>query len=344
MMIAATARTRGPTLGLKWLTRLFAGKEMGDGPSEPSRAESGRSEDSSTEPAPRPSNRVEESTPGGGTGDHPDMGKHETDSDSGEDPASTGQAASESNDPTGLEPQDTTDRETDADVDPTSGAPHGGKPDDAKDENTTNAVLLERLDGIEALLERRIDRVLKAFDDKVQDDAAEEKNILLQELAAKEKNFDRLHQELKEYRSDIVQRTSLPLVHGMITLHGDVGKQVSGWREEREDLPLDKWLEEFEKLREDIELLLEDHGVTAYGGDIGKRFDGKRQTVVAKVTTHNKLEDGTVKESRRPGFEQNGQILVKERVAVFEFEFPAPTMSGEPASPEAAGQTDNEED
>ena len=89
-------------------------------------------------------------------------------------------------------------------------------------------------------------------------------------------------------------------------------------------------------------LLLDDHGVTAYRGGIGKPFDGKLQTVVDKFTTDNDRKHGTVKESKRPGFEQNERILVKERVAVFEFQ--ALRMSGEPAAPDGAGQTDNKED
>ena len=246
-------------------------------------AEGAEGNDSSTELAPRPSSQAEESTPDGGTDARPDMDPQEPD---------PGQAASESDDPTGLEPEDATDREPDADMDPTSGVPH------------------ERLDDIEPLLERHIGRVLEAFNNKVRYDAA------------KEKHFDRLHQELEQYRSDVLQRASRPLVHGMIGLHGDVGRLVSAWRKEGEEVPLDKWLDRFEELREDIELLLDDHGVTAYGGNLGVPFDGKLQTVVGKVATTDDGKHGTVAESRRPGFEQGKRILVRERVVVFEFQAP----------------------
>ena len=300
-------------------------------------AEGGRDDDSSAEPAPRPSERAEESeesTPGRGTGERPDMGSHETepsdDSDSGEDPTPTAKSASESNEPTGSESEDVADREPDADLAPTSGAPHGRKPEDADGEDVADAVLLGRLDEIEALLERRIGGVLKEFKDKIRYDAA------------KERHFDKLHQELEWYRSDVFQRASRPLVLGMIALHGDVGMLVSAWRKKGEDLPLDVWLARFEDLCTDIELLLDDHGVTAYRGDVGKPFDGKLQTIVENFATASERKHGTVKESRRSGFEQEGRILVKERVAVFEFQ--APTMSGEPTAPEGAGRTDNKED
>lgn len=235
------------------------------------------------------------------------------DGGAGEEPAVTGAPASE--------PEEPADRASDGDMDPPDPAPVEPPPGNANGETTPDAVLLERLDDLEARLERRIGGVLEAFNDKLLYDAA------------KEKHFDRLHRELAEYRSDVLRRASRPLVHGLIGLHGDVGRLVSAWRRKGEEAPLETWLARFGELREDIELLLDDHGVTAYRGDRGEAFDGRLQTVVATVATDDGGRHGTVAESRRPGFEQDERILVRERVAVFELQ---ETTTSESAPPDGA--------
>ena len=242
------------------------------------------------------------------------------------------------------EPAASTDREPEGDAGPSSDTPPEGSTATPPANEVANAVA-GRLDGIEARMEKGLGRVLEVFNDKIRYDAA------------KEKQFDQMHQELQRYRSDLVERTSRPLVHGMIVLHGDIGRLVSDWRRKGENLPLEKWLARFEELREDIEILLDDHGVTAYPQSRGRLFDGKSQksrgrlfdgksqTIVATVATDDNVQHGVVAESRRPGFMRGGRILVKERVAVFKVRAPAEPPDGEPqASSDGAAQTTKEED
>ena len=69
-------------------------------------------------------------------------------------------------------------------------------------------------------------------------------------------------------------------------------------------------------VRDDVEVLLEHHGVVRFGV-LGHRFDPRRQTAVEKVADPDPDRAGDVARRVRPGFEQGQDLIVKERVAVF---------------------------
>jgi molecular chaperone GrpE len=135
--------------------------------------------------------------------------------------------------------------------------------------------------------------------------------------ASKEKQIDRLHEELQGYRSDLVAKAVRPVFQSMIRLHDDFGKVLEAL--ERED-PLqitpERMLGILKGFRDDVEMALSHNGVQAYRTDTDV-FDPRRQKVLRKVETAEPTQVGQLAARMRPGFEYGENILEKERVAVY---------------------------
>ena len=187
-------------------------------------------------------------------------------------------------------------------------------------ERDVPAALAERLDALGALIDARIGRVLEAFEAKIAYDESKQVQV------------DRLHEELQQHRSDLVGRAVRPLVLDVIRLHDNIGKLVSALREKpRDELSAERFFRLLEGLQQDVELMLEHNGVHAFREETGGRLDHVRQRILKTVATSDREIGGTVAASVRPGFEQDGRIVERERVAVYRLEAPPPaTPAGEP--------------
>lgn len=165
----------------------------------------------------------------------------------------------------------------------------------------------EQLLDVEKTMKAEVCNVLEAFQSKLAYDATKQLQI------------DRLHEELQEYRRDLVMRTTRPLVNGVIQLHDDMSKLLAALREKPlTEITPQKFLSLLEGLQEDVEIVLSQNGITSYREPM-KHFDPRRQKVLRTVQTSDESLAGTVAESMRPGFEQGIEILAKERVALHEF-------------------------
>lgn len=171
---------------------------------------------------------------------------------------------------------------------------------------------------LEGCVQAGVARVLEAFEHKLAYDAAKQRQI------------DLLHEELQQHRSDAISRASRPLVHGVIRLHDDIGKLVASLREKAHaELSPERFLALLEGLQEDVELVLSQNGIAAFR-ETGNALDLRRQRVLRKVPTSDSSLADKVAESLRPGFEQRGEVLEKERVAAYAFEAaPTPTKNQE---------------
>lgn len=136
--------------------------------------------------------------------------------------------------------------------------------------------------------------------------------------AAKQRQVDALHGELQQHRSNLVARAMRPLVRGVIRLHDDVGKQIATLRARSPaELTVDAICTMLGNIQEDVELLLVDNEVQLYREDVGRTFDPARQRAARKVESGDPALNGLVAASVRPGFEQGGEIIEKEAVAVY---------------------------
>ena len=161
-----------------------------------------------------------------------------------------------------------------------------------------------------ATVHAAVDRVLRAFDQKLRYDQSKQQVI------------DRQHDELVGYRSDLVAQAARPFIYGMIHHHAEIGKLLAAIRDEpAAEMSSVKVCELFESLLEDVEDVLGENGVATYRAEVSEPFDPARQTVVGKaLTTTDERRSGTVAACLGPGFERDGRILVKARVSAYRYE------------------------
>jgi len=182
----------------------------------------------------------------------------------------------------------------------------GEDPIDAGEESVPEAPrLATALERLEATVQTGFAGVLRAFEDKLAYDEAKERQI------------NRLHEELQEYKSDLIAKTKQPLIQGLVRLHDDLGRVVESLRKRpAEELTPERFFRSFAGFEDDVELLLAQHGVEPYEMS-GEAFEPNRQTALRTEPTEDPTRAGTIAARLRPGFEQGDTILQKERVAVY---------------------------
>lgn len=180
------------------------------------------------------------------------------------------------------------------------------------DEHDRNAgdVGNDTTDQLVATVNAGVDRILRAFDEKIRYDESKQQAI------------DRQHEELLGHRADLVARAAGPFIYGMIHHHAQVGRLLSAVsKEAATELASAKVCELLDSLQEDVEQVLDENGVTPYRAEVSARFDPARQTVVGEaLPTDDETRSGTIAACLGPGFERDGRILHKARVSVYRFE------------------------
>lgn len=205
-------------------------------------------------------------------------------------------------------------------------APPGGDADAIGDLAARMDDVVQRLDAVGSLVQTRIDDVFERFD----------KKLLYDE--SKERQINRLHQELQGYKSDLVRQAVLPLVKEIIEFHAEIGRLIPEMRNKTEDeFPRDQIFKRMEQLQEDVELLLEHHDVEAYRAEPGIVFDPRLHTMLRTNTipTDDPGLSGIVKDCTHPGFRYGERIVEKARVVVYKFQAARPPTQAGPG-PEAA--------
>lgn len=171
-------------------------------------------------------------------------------------------------------------------------------------------------DNLAATVDAGVDRILRAFEEKLKYDESKQQVI------------DRQHDELVVHRGDLVAQAARPFIYGMIHHHAEIGKLLVAVRNDSAAaMSSAKVCELFESLLEDIEEVLGENGVAAYRAEVSEPFDPARQTVVGKaLSTTDEERSGTVAACLGPGFERDGSVLVKARVSAYRYE-PSPSGS-----------------
>jgi len=164
----------------------------------------------------------------------------------------------------------------------------------------------EQLDNIN--LNNKLDEVLLLFKDK----------ILYDKI--KEKQMDKLHSELQTYKQDVVFKATKPLISSVIYIYDDIDKMIKRYTDNPEELDLNKMFNILETLKEDIEILLEENGITQFSEEFKTKFDPKTQQLIKKIPIGDKDKVGEVVEKVRPGFENVTEIIRKERVSVYVYD------------------------
>ena len=133
----------------------------------------------------------------------------------------------------------------------------------------------------------------------------------------KEEQITRLHEELQDYRNDLISRTTRQILQGLIRFHDSLGKVTASLRQRpAEELTPELFFKQLEGFQDDVELLLGQHEVERFEVP-GEEFDPRRQTSVRTLYSEDPAQVGRIAERVRSGFRQGETLLQKERVAVY---------------------------
>ena len=133
----------------------------------------------------------------------------------------------------------------------------------------------------------------------------------------KQQQIDQLFDELQKYRNNFFSKATRPLIAQIISLHDEIGKLFSLLKKKPyEELTVEKLFTIIEDLREDVLLILNQNDVYAYC-ETNDSFDPRRQSALRRVNTSNEQLAYKVAEYIYPGFEQNKEIIIKERVSLY---------------------------
>jgi len=138
--------------------------------------------------------------------------------------------------------------------------------------------------------------------------------------AHKDKIIDKLHQELQEYKQDIVKKHILSIVLDVVKVADDIRKWLTYFRSldvsQRDPVKLFRYLE---AIPSDLEDIFYWQGVKPYTGK-DDEFNPAKQRAIKKIPTDDVTKDKTVAKSLRPGYEWEDKIIRQEMVAVYVYE------------------------
>jgi len=133
----------------------------------------------------------------------------------------------------------------------------------------------------------------------------------------KDEIIDKLHQELQEYKQDIVKKHILSIVLDVVKVADDIRKWITYFRSldvsQRDPVKLFRYLE---AIPSDLEDIFYWQGVKPYINQEGA-FDPAKQRAMKKIDTDDVSKDKTIAKSLRPGYEWEGKVIRQEMVAVY---------------------------
>jgi len=160
--------------------------------------------------------------------------------------------------------------------------------------------------GVSVLIASLEARLLAAFEQRFAVDAFKEKQI------------DRLHDELQGHRAGLVATATRPMVSALIRLHGNAARVKEAIpQQDQSKLTPEMVCKLFGGFQNELEAVLEDQGVLPFREEAGARFNPRRQLAVKTLATASPDLVGFVVESLRPGFLQNDLVVEREAVTVY---------------------------
>lgn len=164
---------------------------------------------------------------------------------------------------------------------------------------------LDRVAGRLQKLEEMLGAIARDFDTKLKYDQHKEAII------------DKLHQELQEYKQDLLKKLVLSFVLDTIKLADDIRKWIAHFKsldaEKRDPMKLFRYLE---AIPSDLEDIFYWQGVKPFSTSEGD-FDPVRQRALKKIPTAETERNKTIAYTIRPGYEWEGKVIRQEMVAVY---------------------------
>jgi hypothetical protein len=149
-------------------------------------------------------------------------------------------------------------------------------------------------------------RLMAAFDQKLATDSYKEKQI------------DRLHEELQSYKADLVAKAIRPMTSALIKVHaGAVRAMEVLSKQDPSKLTVERISSLFDSFRDEVETALTDQDIRAFQTASGNRFDPRRHVPIKTVPAPSPELVGIIVRSLGSGFEQAGVIIEREYTEVY---------------------------
>ena len=133
----------------------------------------------------------------------------------------------------------------------------------------------------------------------------------------REQHLTKLHDEVQEYKRGLLHNVQRPYLMGLIQLHDGLGRTVEHLLAHAErTFSAHEAAELLHDFRDDLELLMQHNALEPFQ-EPGSTFAPARQTSLKTVPTDDPALAGQVAARLRPGFEQQGHVVQKERVTVY---------------------------
>lgn len=161
-----------------------------------------------------------------------------------------------------------------------------------------------------------IGRVLESIQEKIEGLSREFQGKIKYD-AHKEKLIDSLHQELQEYKNDLLKKHMMSMIMDIIKIIDNIRKLTAHYAAmDPSEIDPAKLLDILKTIPSDLEDLFSWQGIKPFSS-VGAPFAPNRQKVLKKIETTDEQKNKTIAESLRPGYEWEGKILRPEMVSVY---------------------------
>jgi molecular chaperone GrpE (heat shock protein) len=130
---------------------------------------------------------------------------------------------------------------------------------------------------------------------------------------------DRLHAENQDLRRGQFDQMIEPILRDLVKLAGDFRRRGQTWEGGRAEFGPADVAKVCREVAEDADMILERHGVEALVPPPGTRFDRRDHRAAGVEPTVDPALDGTIAETRRPGYRLGARIIQFPEVAVHRF-------------------------
>jgi molecular chaperone GrpE (heat shock protein) len=130
---------------------------------------------------------------------------------------------------------------------------------------------------------------------------------------------DRLHAENQDLRRGQLDRIVDPILRDLVKLAGDFQRRRQTWETGRAEAAPADVARVCRDVVEDTDMILERFGVEVLLPEPGTRFDRRDHRAAGVEPTVNPALDGTIAETRRPGYRFGTRMIQFPEVAVHRF-------------------------
>lgn len=141
----------------------------------------------------------------------------------------------------------------------------------------------------------------------------------IQHTEYEEEIVDRMHSELQRYKEDLYSQLVRPILLDIIEIRDSIIRITNVYKEKSEEernIPLKM----FSDYAYDIQDILEKNSIDIFQSKEGDDFNPINQKIVKKVKTFKEELHGKIATSLNSGYDYNGKIISKEKVAIYVYE------------------------